>query len=137
MLCLIIACSPKVDTRGHVDAQKNIAKIEVGRSYRQDVMQLLGSPSTTSSFGEERWYYIASQKEAYGFMAPEVTQQQVTQITFNADGMVTEVKTHGLNERRDIAITQDVTPTSGQEFGFFEQLLGNVGRFNKPKQEAR
>ena len=136
--CLVLlSCAPKVDARGHVDAQKNMEKIVVGRSYRQDVMQLLGSPSTTSNFGEERWYYITAQKEAFGFMAPEVTKQQVTQVTFDADGMVTDVKKHQLNERRDIEITRDVTPTEGHELGFFEQLMGNVGRFNKPPAEAR
>lgn len=131
------ACSPKVDNRGYVDAQKNLAKIEPGRSHKQDVVQLLGSPSTAANFGEERWYYITARKEAFGFLAPEVKEQDVTQITFNTDGIVTDVKRHDLRERRDIEITQDTTPTEGHELGFFEQLLGNVGRFNKPPQEAR
>ena len=135
MIC--VACSPKIDARGHVDAQQSIEKIQVGRSYRQDVMQMLGSPSTTSTFGEERWYYVTAQKEAFGFLAPEVTKQQVTQITFNEDGMVTDIQRRGIKDRRDIEITQDTTPTEGHQLGFFEQLLGNVGRFNKPPQEAR
>lgn len=135
MIC--VACSPKINARGHVDAQKNMEKIQVGRSYRQDVMQMLGSPSTTSTFGEERWYYITAQKEAFGFLAPEVTKQDVTQITFNEDGMVTDIQRRGIKDRRDIEITQETTPTEGHQLGFFEQLLGNVGRFNKPPQEAR
>lgn len=137
LLLGLVACSPKVDARGHVDAQKQIEQLTIGRSHKQDVMQLLGSPSTISTFGEERWYYITARKEAFGFLAPEVTEQQVTQITFDADGMVSAIERHGLNERRDIEITEDTTPTEGHQLGFFEQLLGNVGRFNKPPQEAR
>ncbi len=133
----LATCSPKVDSRGHVDALKQIDQLIVGRSHKQDVMRLLGSPSTTSTFGEERWYYITARKEAFGFLAPKVTQQNVTQITFDADGMVSAIERHGLNERRDIEVTQDITPTEGHQLGFFEQLLGNVGRFNKPPQEAR
>jgi outer membrane protein assembly factor BamE (lipoprotein component of BamABCDE complex) len=136
-MVICVACSPKINARGHVDAQKNMEKIQVGRSYRQDVMQMLGSPSTTSTFGEERWYYITAQKEAFGFLAPEVTKQDVTQITFNEDGMVTDIQRRGIKDRRDIEITQETTPTEGHQLGFFEQLLGNVGRFNKPPQEAR
>ncbi len=132
-----MACAPKIDKRGHVDVQKNLEKITVGRSYRQDVMQLLGSPSTASTFGEERWYYVTAEREAFGFLAPEITRQQVTQITFNEDGMVTDIQKRSIKDRRDIEITQDTTPTEGHELGFFEQLLGNVGRFNKPPQEAR
>jgi outer membrane protein assembly factor BamE (lipoprotein component of BamABCDE complex) len=139
MACMILAtaCEPKVAARGHVDAQKRIEEIKPETHYKQDVLQKLGSPSTTSQFGRETWYYINSRKEAYGFMRPEVAEQKVTKISFDENGKVISVNRYGLEDRRDIALVEDATPTEGQELGFVEQILGNLGRFNQaPRQPA-
>jgi len=58
MSLFVAACAPKVSQRGHADMQEKIMQIKAGESHKQDVMRLLGSPSTTSNFGTETWYYI-------------------------------------------------------------------------------
>jgi outer membrane protein assembly factor BamE (lipoprotein component of BamABCDE complex) len=129
-------CAPKVDNIGHINVRKDTSKIVVGESYKQDVMRWLGSPSTKSDFGEETWYYIAATREAYGFFKPETTDQYVTRIQFDKDGKVIEVKSYTLQDSKQIAVQEDITPTEGQHLGFWEQMMGNVGKFNR-QEEAR
>ena len=130
-------CSPKVDNRGNVDVNDNIAKITPHESHKQDVMKLLGSPSTKSSFGEDTWYYINARKEAITFFKPKVAEQNVVAIKFNNSGMVTEVDRFSKKDSQKVAIIDKITPTEGHKLGFFEQIFGNFGKFNKPVQEAR
>jgi hypothetical protein len=40
------------------------------------------------------------------------------------------VKKLGLEDAQQVALNSNETPTAGKELGFFEQLFGNVGRFN-------
>lgn len=132
----LTACTPKVNNIGHINVRKDTSKIIVNESYKQDVMRWLGTPSTKSNFGDETWYYVAATREAYGFFKPETTDQYVTRIQFDKDGKVTELKSYSLQDSKEVAVQKDYTPTEGQHLGFWEQMLGNVGKFNR-EEEAR
>jgi outer membrane protein assembly factor BamE (lipoprotein component of BamABCDE complex) len=134
---VLVACSPKVAQRGHVDLQEKLEQIKTGESHKQDVIRLLGSPSTTSNFGDETWYYIQARQEAVSFFRPEVVDQKTFRITFNESGMVSKTEEFTQEDGRDIATVDDITLTEGHKLGFWEQILGNLGKFNKAPEEAR
>ena len=131
----LTACSPIVDQRGHVSEVPLVDQITVGQTTQEEVLQLLGSPSTASTFGDETWYYVAARKERTAFFKPEITDQHVTQIVFDASGTVTRVKQYDENDGKELETVRKSTPTAGHKLGFFEQIIGNLGRFNKPKGE--
>lgn len=133
----LAGCVPKVAQRGHADMQEKIEKIVPGESHKQDVMALLGSPSTTSSFGEDTWYYIQARKEAVVFFKPKVVEQDTFRVTFNPSGLVLKTEKFSQEDSRDIDTVNDVTKTVGHELGFWEQIIGNLGKFNKAPEEAR
>lgn len=133
-LLAIAACDPKVANRGYVADRVIKEEIVAGRDSKDDVTGLLGSPSSISTYGAETWYYITSRQETVAFFAPEVVSQDVVRITFDGSGIVSSVETYNLSNSEDISISKRVTPTEGHELGFMEQLLGNIGRFNKDKE---
>ncbi|MDE3059936.1 MAG: outer membrane protein assembly factor BamE [Pseudomonadota bacterium] len=128
----IAGCSPKVDNRGYVSEQSIKDQIVVGQTTKDQVKEKLGSPSAQSSFGDENWYYITGRKEAYAFFRPSVVEQQVVRIAFDPSGVVTGVDAFNKDDGKDFAIAKGATPTEGHTLGFFEQALGNIGRFNNP-----
>ncbi len=133
LFCLsLTACSPNVETRGHIADADAYAQIKVGETTRDKVLTTFGSPSTTASFGQETWYYVMARKESFAFFKPEITDQNVLRIAFNTDGTVAAVEKFDKASMRDIAIAKRETATEGQELTFIDQLLGNVGRFNSP-----
>ena len=92
----------------------------------------LGSPSAQSTFGDETWYYITDRKETFAFLKPEVVQQDVTKISFDSAGHVAKIANYSLKDGEEIDMAKRETPTEGHTMGFFEQILGNIGRFNSP-----
>lgn len=127
----LCACIPaQVENRGYVDAMGHTKNIVIGTTTRDDVRQLLGSPSLTNNFGEETWYYVSKKKEAVAFLKPKITDQHVTAVTFDPSGVVNKLEKKALKDSKQVAIAKEVTPSEGQQLGFFEQMLGNVGRFN-------
>ncbi len=129
---VLAACTPTVIQRGHAVDDEEVARIEVGQSTEQDVMRLLGSPTSASSFGERTWYYVSKRTENIAFMRPETTDQKVVAISFGDDGKVTEVRRLGLEEASAVDPASRKTPTAGQNITFLQQLFGNLGRFNSP-----
>lgn len=129
---LLAACQPMVDTRGHVDTQNAKAQLKENMS-RDEVMKLLGSPGTRTEFGGETWYYISERKEQIAFLEPEVTDQSVLAVHFDESGFVRSFETYGEKDSAPVPIVGRSTPTEGHKLGVVEQLLGNIGRYNKPQ----
>jgi outer membrane protein assembly factor BamE (lipoprotein component of BamABCDE complex) len=130
-LGLAAACSPKIDNRGYVKNVEWKDQIVIGQTTKDDILQNFGSPSSQSSFGDESWYYITAHKETMAFFKPEITEQNVVRLTFDANGVVTNLETFDKSNAQEFDVAKRITPTEGHSLGFFEQILGNVGRFNK------
>lgn len=128
------ACSPRVDTRGNQIHPEDVAAIETGQTTRAEVQERLGSPSSNGNFGDEVWYYIYEQTETVAFMAPEVKARQIFAIAFDEAGIVKSIDTLDETAGEVIEPAAGATPTAGNKLNFFEQMIANLGRFNKKKK---
>lgn len=127
----LAACAPTVGRHGFqiIDPAADPAKVLVGEDTKSTVLARLGSPSTTSAFEPNVWYYVAQTTEKYTYHRPQVSQRSVTLVAFDpASEKVTEVRTLALGDGKQVALNDRETPTRGRELTILEQLLGNVGR---------
>jgi len=136
IILALTACSAKVNNGGYVSDTPVKDQVTVGKTTQDEARALLGSPSMQSSFGPEAWYYVTDRQEAYAFLKPRVVQQDVTRIEFDTMGIVSKVETYTKKDGEDIRVASRTTPTEGHTLGFFEQLLGNIGRFNAPSKDT-
>ena len=132
MMCVaLMACVPRLDTRGNLPDPDQLTKIKPGQHTRIQVTEILGSPSNISTFDQETWYYISQRTETTAFFEPDVITRQVIILRFDKGGTLADVRTIGLEEGRMVLPVERETPTSGNEMTILEQLLGNLGKFNK------
>ncbi|HEX3864142.1 MAG TPA: outer membrane protein assembly factor BamE [Stellaceae bacterium] len=127
----LAACVPQVDQRGNLPDPDKLAQIHAGSTTRDQVTKILGTPSSTGVFDETSWYYISKKTKQVAFLDPDVLDQQVYIINFDGRGIVRNVEHRDLQDGRDIAPAPGATPAPGRELTFLEQVLGNIGRFNK------
>ena len=125
------ACAPQIATHGNLPDPERLAEIVPGQVAKGEVAEILGSPSSIAAFDEETWYYISERKETTAFLAPDVTERKVVIVRFDDKGVVSSVDTLGLEHGRNVEVVERATPTAGNEMTILEQLLGNMGRFNK------
>lgn len=123
------ACEQSVQVRGNLPDPDLVSKINPGVHSRIDIANLLGSPSTISSFQDSKWYYIGQKTTQFAFFAPEVLERAVIEVSFDDQGVVSETKTYSLADGQDIDPVDRVTPTEGKKITFLQQLIGNLGRF--------
>ena len=67
LILLTTSCSPIVENRGYVFDEKLLDQIKVNETISNDVMDILGSPSTTSAIDSSTSYYIFSKAETVAF----------------------------------------------------------------------
>lgn len=133
---LSTACGQIVDQRGHQPVPGTVEKLEVGSQGRDDVLRLMGSPSTVATFGDEVWYYISTKNESTAFLAPKVLEQRVVAVSFDSGGRVREIKQYELKDGKEVDMVARKTPTAGKELTIVEQILGNVGKFSAPRKNV-
>lgn len=133
LAALLVACAPNITQRGNLPDPELLSRIQPGAQTRTQVADILGSPSSIATFGEEVWYYISSQTETLAFFEPEILDQKVIAIAFDDAGKVKTIRTYGLEDAQAIDPVSRTTPTGGREFTILEQLFGNLGRFSKPE----
>ena len=126
----LAACGQSIDVRGNLPEAEELSKISPGVHSRTDVASLLGSPSTISTFRDDKWYYIGQKSTQFAFFAPEVLERKIIEISFDPAGIVADSKVYTLEDGQEIDPVERITPTEGREITFFQQLLGNIGKFN-------
>jgi len=125
------ACTPSVDLRGNLPTPENLAQIKAGKTTRDEVQTLLGSPSATATYGEESWQYISARTETTAFFKPELKDRKVVSISFDKSGVVKDVVLRGMDDGITVQTVDRETPTAGKELSILEQLVGNIGKFSK------
>ncbi len=126
---ILAGCAERVDVRGNLPDVEQVVEIEPGMSTRDDVVRLLGTPSTLSSFKDRTWYYIGQRQEQTAFFRPDVTDRSVLIVTFDGRGVVQETRLNTIEDGRDVELVERETPTEGRELTVLQQIFGNLGRF--------
>jgi outer membrane protein assembly factor BamE (lipoprotein component of BamABCDE complex) len=127
----LAACVATVDQRGNLPEPDRLGQIQPGTTTREQVAKILGTPSSTGVFDDKNWYYISRRTQQIAFFDPDVLDQQVYIVNFDDKGVVRGVDHKELKDGREIAPAPGATPAPGRELTFLEQVLGNIGRFNK------
>ncbi len=136
-------CGATVNKRGYLPDPGKSQAIRVGVDTKSSLEANLGSPSTTSTFSDNRWYYISSTQKDELFFRPQETDRQIMVVSFGPDERVTGVEYVGLDQARQIAFSDAETPARGRELTFLQQIFGNVGRgspiggLNDPNNDPR
>src|SRR5215471_10862549 len=129
-IAMITGCATTVEQRGNLPAQDKLAEIHPGTTTKDEVIKILGSPSSVSIFNDKSWYYISRRTGQVAFFDPDVLDQQVYIVNFDDQGVVKAVDHKGVDDGRAIAPVPRATPAPGRELTFLEQVIGNLGKFN-------
>ena len=129
---LLAACSNPIHVRGQIPDTDTIESIKAGVHRREDVFEMLGTPSTISTFEDRKWYYIGQKSIEYAFKKTTVLERSVLVVSFDSTGRVDEKAFYTLADGWEIDPVARITPTEGRELTIMQQLLGNLGRLPSP-----
>lgn len=127
---LITACSSDIflTHNGNMPSQEKISQIKTGQS-RAEVQQILGSPSSVTSFDGDTWIYMSSTLKKVAFFEPQEINRDVLTITFDNQNKVEKITTYDKSDGRNVTISQETTPIPGHKIGFFRKYFGGVGAY--------
>lgn len=124
------ACTPVTATRGNLVEDSRLNELIPGVTTKNNVARVLGTPTTISTFDENTWYYVGEKTEQLGLAKTEVKKRRVIIVSFDEKGYLKQVEEKNAQDGKEIDPVDRTTPTAGREFTIYEQLIGNVGKFN-------
>jgi outer membrane protein assembly factor BamE (lipoprotein component of BamABCDE complex) len=114
--------------RGYVFDQAALDQVPVGASQEQ-VLLVLGTPSTIATVSGEAFYYISQRTEQKAaFLNPQVVDQRVLAIYFDPERRVARIANYGIQDGKIFDFVSRTTPTGGEELNFLRQIFGNLLR---------
>ena len=112
--------------RGYVIQEGALEQIPIGATQEQ-VLIVLGTPSTVATVSGEAFYYISqtSQRSA-AFMPYEVKDQRVVAVYFDKGRRVERLANYGLKDGKVFDFLSQTTPTGGKEFAYLSGVLHSL-----------
>src|ERR1700691_3373551 len=112
--------------RGYVLPEGALEQIRLGASQEQ-VLIVLGTPSTVATVSGEAFYYISQKAErTASFLPTNITDQRVIAIYFDKDRRVERVASYGIKDGKVFDFISRTTPTAGSDLNVLKQLLATI-----------
>ncbi len=109
--------------RGYVLQPGALEQIPIGATQEQ-VLLVLGTPSTVATVNGDAFYYISQKGERdAAFMKQQVVDQRVIAVYFDKDRRVTRLADYGLKNGHIFDFYSKTTPTGGKDEGYLQKIF--------------
>ena len=124
LICAALAeCTGEQFQKGYILPPNALEQIPIGASQDQ-VLIVMGTPSTVATLNGEVFYYISQRSERkVAFMNQQVVDQRVIAIYFDKNRQVQRLANYGLQDGKIFDFISRTTPTSGQELSYLTPLF--------------
>ena len=111
---LLCGCFSETYRKGYILPDGALEQIPIG-STQEQVLLVLGTPSTVATVSGEAFYYISQRAERpVGFMPQQLTDQRVIAVYFDKHRRVERLADYGLKDGRIFDFVSRTTPTGGK-----------------------
>ena len=112
-------------------------KIVVEQSNKNDVLEIIGRPSTVSLFDSNDWFYIEREKtnqSVFKLGKSKINKNNVLEISFNEYGIVETKKLINIDNMNELKAEKKITEKNYDKISGLGKLLKSLEqKINSPK----
>tara|TARA_B100000989_G_scaffold237024_1_gene183922 strand:- start:602 stop:1057 length:456 start_codon:yes stop_codon:yes gene_type:complete len=110
----IISCSANKlsNFHGSKSLEKKFSSIEKNKSNKNDLIKIIGQPSTISDFNTNKWFYIERLKKNQSLFKlgrQKIKKNNILVVEFDNKGILTTKKLLNLNDMKDVKYFKEIT----------------------------
>jgi len=114
---LLGGCITQTYQRGYLVPEGALEQIPLGASQEQ-VLIVLGTPSTVATISGEVFYYISQRTEQTSFLPQREVDRRVVAVYFDKSRKVERLANYGIKDGKLFDFVSRTTPTSGREINY-------------------
>jgi outer membrane protein assembly factor BamE (lipoprotein component of BamABCDE complex) len=120
---LLGGCLSETYQRGYIVPDGALEQIPIG-STQEQVLIVMGTPSTVATVSGEAFYYISQRAERpVGFLPQQVVDQRVIAIYFDRNRRVERLANYGLKDGKVFDFVSRTTPTGGKDYAYINAMF--------------
>ncbi|WP_299148319.1 outer membrane protein assembly factor BamE [uncultured Tateyamaria sp.] len=129
VLALSLAgCSSTFRNHGYVPNEEELQELVVGIDTRASVEDLVGPPTAGGVLEGGNYFYVRSRVRTFAFTRPQIVERQVLAVSFDNEGVLSNIERFGLEDGRVVSLSRRVTESGVTDTNIVRQLFGNIGR---------
>ena len=143
LLILITSCSTNkvVKHHGINSLEKKQAKLIINKSNKNDILELLGPPSTKSTFNNDLWIYIERDRVNRSALAlgnTKIEKNNVLIIEIDNMGLLAKKDFVDISKLNNNEFTENITSNTYSKRSFIYNFLTSVRqKINDPFQNRK
>ena len=83
IITLMYNCSPRISRHGNIFSNDELKILKNSRLNKSEIIEILGQPSTKSTFSDNIWYYIFFIQKEKAYFQVKNSSNKVLKIKFN------------------------------------------------------
>ena len=141
IILVATSCSikPIDDYHGVAFLEKKQKKLLINKTNKNDIIKILGAPSTKSILEDDLWIYIENRKSKSSLFKlgkSVVIASNVLVLEINNKGLLKNKKLYNLNDQNKINFTKDETKMSEKDSFVYGVISSLKQKIDSPKRNS-
>ena len=124
-------CSTNKVSKNHgfKSLETKFEKIVINQTNKNDIIDLIGSPSTKSDFNKNKWFYIERRKTNQSLIKlgyKKIEKNNILMVEFNNRGILTNKKIFNMDDMNEIKYVKSLTHKEFKQNNFLYNILTSV-----------
>ena len=114
------------NNHGLISLQTKFKKITINKTNKNDVINIIGPPSSISKFDENKWFYIQRIKTNQSLFKLGIKKNDILIVKFNNRGIVNDKKILSIKDMNDLKFSKEITEKEFKQNDFLFKIFSSV-----------
>ena len=142
IILVTTSCSikPIDDYHGVAFLEKKQKKLLINKTNKNDIIKILGAPSTKSILEDDLWIYIENRKSKSSLLKlgkSVVVASNVLVLEINNKGLLKNKRLYNLDDQNKINFTKDETKMSEKDSFVYGVISSLKQKIDSPKRNSK
>ena len=104
-------------------------KLIINETNKNDLVRIIGSPSTVSDFDKNKWFYIERLKKNQSIFKlgiKKINKNNILIVEFNNRGLLEDKKILNLNDMNDLKYVENITEKDFEQNNFLFNIFSSL-----------
>jgi len=115
--------------------------IELNETNKNDIISIIGPPSTKSDFNDNLWFYIERRQTNQSLIKlgiKKIEKNNILMVEFNERGILKDKKLYDLNNMNDIKYVKSITHKEFKNNNFIYNIFSSIReKINAPSRNKK
>jgi Small protein A (tmRNA-binding) len=131
LFIFLVSCSSDKVSKNHGFRylESKYEKITLNQTNKNDILKLIGPPSTISDFNTNKWFYIERRKTNQSLIklgSEKIVKNNILIIEFNKNGLLKDKKLLNINDMNDVKYAEEITLKEFKQDNFIYNIFTSL-----------